>query len=142
MHLLLVSHGELAQGMLGALTMLMGPQPNVSAVSLTEEGVGSFRERLGSAFASLPATEDVLIMADLRGGTPCNEAYALLLGNPGRVRVVTGLNLPMLLTVAIEAQDGANLGALCQLAFEAGAQGVCEVGLPSSEPASTEDDLF
>ena len=48
MHILLVSHGKLCEGVLDAFSMLVSGCKNISALSLTESGVGDFRVRLES----------------------------------------------------------------------------------------------
>lgn len=68
MNILLVSHGQLCQGMNDAFHMFAPTATCVHAVSLTTEGgVEQFRTDLSAKLEELLAQGDVLIAADLRG---------------------------------------------------------------------------
>ncbi len=54
-------------------------------------------EQLQQELDSIPPEQEVLILTDVYGATPCNIARSLSHGN--ELRVVTGLNLPMLIRV-------------------------------------------
>ena len=75
-----------------------------------------------SALASLPS-EDVLVLTDLFGATPCNVAQRLVDGV--RTRLIAGANLPMALrAVSYRAEP---LEAMAARALAGGAQGVMSV---------------
>jgi mannose/fructose-specific phosphotransferase system component IIA len=82
------------------------------AVSLTlwpEDNPEEFTEKLETAVKELDTGEGVFILADMLGGTPANQA-ARVLGD--KVRMLTGLSLPMLysfLTIREETSDFAVL---------------------------------
>lgn len=142
MNILLVSHGMLCEGVLSAFTMLMGPSERVHTCGLTEAGVDDFRARLTAQAEELLAQGDLLILSDLKGGTPYNEGYALYLAHPERVRLAAGLNLPMLLTCAIEAMASDDLDALYATALAEGSQGVAGAELPAPDASDEDEDLF
>lgn len=143
MNILLVSHGDLCVGIKNAYRMLVASDDNVSTISLVpERGVGAFRNNLRMWLGSLHEGEDVLILADLWGGTPFNESYACFLEDPVHLRLVSGLNLPMLLTVGLESLTSDNLEALYQLAISAGAKGVRGADLPDESEEADEDCLL
>ena len=100
MELLLVSHRGIASGMKSAIAMVMGPvAEQITAMELTEEeGVGNFSKRLEEYLVTwLSGTGKGLVFADLRGGTPYNQAELLLAkhGLKDRAKVISGMNLPM-----------------------------------------------
>ena len=97
MNILLTSHGSLCEGLLDAFHMMAAGADHVSTVSLTDTGIDDFRDRLTARVNELLAQGDLLILADLLGGTPYNEAYALFLTNPEHIRLVAGANFSMLL---------------------------------------------
>ena len=75
-----------------------------------------------SALASLPS-EDVLVLTDIFGATPCNVAQRLVDGV--RTRLIAGANLPMALrAVSYRAEP---LEAMAARALAGGAQGVMSV---------------
>lgn len=142
-NLILTSHATLAQGALEAYAMLAGTSERMCSVGLTAAGIDDFRARLAATVEAKLTDGPVLILADLVGGTPYNESYALMLAHPNEVRVVAGLNLPMLLTVGFELADATDLDALATLAVEVGAQGVSLAELPADDTdASSDDELF
>lgn len=125
MHILLVSHGGLSTGALEAYRMFAAQSTNVSALGLSEEeGVDAFRQRLSGHMNKLLNAGEVLILADLRGGTPFNESLPFLLEHPEHVRVVTGLNLPMLVEAGMTMESGGDLETVYHAALTAGAEGV------------------
>jgi PTS system mannose-specific IIA component len=140
MHILLVSHGKLCEGVLDAFSMLVSGCKNISALSLTESGVGDFRVRLESKVAELTAEGDLLILADLKGGTPYNESYACFLRDPEHIRLAAGLNLPMVLEAGIAAMDSNDLDAIYKTALDSGAFGIQGTDAPTEDDASDEDD--
>jgi PTS system mannose-specific IIA component/PTS system mannose-specific IIB component len=140
MNILLVSHGKLCEGVLDAFSMLVSGCTNISSLSLTESGVEDFRGRLEAKVAELTAKGDLLILADLKGGTPYNEAYVCLLKNPEHIRLAGGLNLPMVLEAGIAAMDSDDLDAIYKTALEAGSFGVQGTDVPAEDDSSDEDD--
>lgn len=85
---------------------------------------------------------DVLVIADLKGGTPYNEAYARFLGDPEHLRLIAGLNLPMLIECGVLAVSGADLQTVYETALRAGAEGVQGTELPDEQSNDEDDDLF
>ncbi|MDD4508069.1 MAG: PTS sugar transporter subunit IIB [Eubacteriaceae bacterium] len=96
--IVLATHGEFANGILQSGSMIFGEQPNVKAVTLKpSEGPPDIKAKMEEAIASFEDPEQVLIMVDLKGGTPFNQANGLIDGHEDSWAIVTGLNLPMLL---------------------------------------------
>lgn len=105
--IVLASHGGLAEGVRDSLGMLLGEQADLACVSLLpsmspEELRGSLEE----AASGLTDPEDVLVLVDLWGGTPFNQASALLSAHGGWA-VVTGLSLPMAIEACTSRDEGA-----------------------------------
>ncbi len=99
--IIVASHGQLAEGFMDALEMIMGPQEKITALALEPEmGPEDYREKLKKAAQDLETPDGVLIMADLFGGTPSNASAYLLDSENPPIEVVTGVNLPMLLEIA------------------------------------------
>lgn len=64
---------------------------------MPSEGPEDIRKKMEDAIASFENQEEVLFLVDLWGGTPFNQASALLDGHEDKWAIVTGLNLPMLI---------------------------------------------
>lgn len=119
MKLLLVSHGTFATGLLESYVMIAGVNSDISAICLTDEGVGDFSKRLQD-FVKMHVNDGLLILCDIKGGTPFNEAYREFLANPQQVKVVTGMNLPMLIETGVALQNGGKFEELVELAVNTG----------------------
>jgi PTS system mannose-specific IIA component len=94
-----VTHGQLATELVNAAETIVGDLPHVVAVSIGwHEDVQDARREIAEAIAAVTGPEGVLIVTDMFGGTPANLGITFL--EPGRVEVVTGVNLPMLIKLA------------------------------------------
>ena len=101
-----VTHGQLATELLNAAEMIVGDLPRYVAVSIGwHDDVTVAKAAISAAIEKVRGTAGVLILTDMFGGTPSNLGLAFL--EAGRVEVVTGVNLPMLITLAraTEEQD-------------------------------------
>ena len=95
--IILASHGDFAAGILQSATMIIGEQDNIAAVTLQpSEGPDDIRRKIEEAAESFE-TSEVLVLADLWGGTPFNQANTLFDQNKDQWAIVAGLNLPMLI---------------------------------------------
>jgi PTS system mannose-specific IIA component len=75
------------------------------------------RADIREAIADADRGEGVLVLTDMFGGTPSNLAISLL--DPGKVEVIAGVNLPMLIKLA-EARSRADLDSLARMGEDAG----------------------
>ena len=118
------SHGGLCRELLITAEMILGPAAQTAAAPLAA-GVSlqDFAAQLRQAVAAVQQEAGVLLLADLAGGTPCNVA-AVLAAQSEEIKVVTGVNLPMLLEV-LSRREGLSLEELTELAVAAGQGGVC-----------------
>lgn len=92
--LVLISHGRFCEELKKSTEMIMGPQESIYAVPLLpEEGGSDFRAKLESVLSGL---DDVVILADLLGGTPANVASTLLLEG-ATFDLYTGMNMAMVI---------------------------------------------
>jgi PTS system mannose-specific IIA component len=121
-----VTHGVLATELLNAAETIVGDLPRFAAVSIGwHDDVGLATEAMGRAIARVNTGHGVLLLTDMFGGTPSNLAMTFL--EPGKVDVITGVNLPMLIKLA-RAREEQDLSALARL--------VCEDGRASIRIAS------
>ena len=120
--ILLTSHGHLAQGIASGFEFIAGKSDQIMTLALDEKGIGSYRDRLQELLDG--ETEPVLILADLKGGTPYNESFKYYLAHTERIRVVSGLNLPMLLELVPQLSDNTTLDEAVQTVLQAGTNGI------------------
>ncbi len=96
--IILASHGEFAKGILQSAKMIFGEQENVQAVTLMpSEGPDDFKAKMKDAIASFDSQDEVLILVDLWGGTPFNQANGLFEEHKDKWAIVAGMNLPMVI---------------------------------------------
>ncbi|RHW41606.1 PTS mannose transporter subunit IIAB [Neobacillus notoginsengisoli] len=97
--IILASHGDFAEGILQSGAMIFGEQENVKAITLMpSEGPDDIKEKMKEAIASFDNQDEVLILVDLWGGTPFNQANSLIEEHQkDKWAIVAGLNLPMLI---------------------------------------------
>ncbi|RVQ65951.1 PTS sugar transporter subunit IIA [Croceicoccus ponticola] len=97
--LILVTHGNLAEEFLRAMEHVVGPQENVVPICIgPHDDMEQRRNDIRDAIASADSGKGVIILTDLFGGTPSNLAISLL--DAGKVEVIAGINLPMLIRLA------------------------------------------
>lgn len=122
---LVVTHGEFGQALLGAAQLILGPQEGILSVSvLVTRGVEDILVELKSGLAKLEMGLGVLILTDLFGGTPTTLSLSLL--KAGNIEVVSGVNLPMLIK-SLQSRS-LPLAELAQQAKEAGQKGIVVPG--------------
>ncbi|MDR1388745.1 MAG: PTS sugar transporter subunit IIA [Treponema sp.] len=106
----LISHGDLAKGIVSSASMLVPKIEQLASVTLwPDDNPDEFQQKLEAAVKEMDTGDGVFILADMLGGTPANRAMYSL---GDRVRVLTGLSLPMLysfLNVREETNDIASI---------------------------------
>jgi PTS system mannose-specific IIA component len=91
-----VTHGQLATELVNAAETIVGELPRFAAVSIGwHEDTEDARTEIEQAIARVDDGVGVLILTDMFGGTPSNLAMTFLA--QGRIEVITGVNLPMLI---------------------------------------------
>ncbi len=100
--LLVVAHGDLAQGLVGAATEILGEQERLTALRIDPQGPQP-GDQLRKVTGQLDSGSGVLALTDLFGGTPANVALAVSANL--NLEVVTGANLPMLLRALSRRSD-------------------------------------
>ena len=95
--IILVTHDSLGDSLVDCVRHVLGHvPPNLKVLSVLAEDDPRQKEAQGRALITQLGTENgVLLLADVYGATPCNIAQRLQ--EPGRVKGVAGVNLPMVL---------------------------------------------
>lgn len=90
------SHASLASGVYSAVKMIAGEFENLVIQEFKEnDNLDDFDEKLKENYKSLKDYENVIVLADLAGGTPFNRSV-MTLGDYKNVRVIAGLNFASL----------------------------------------------
>jgi mannose PTS system EIIA component len=94
--LILVTHGTLADEFVVAMEHVVGPQKQIATVCIgPRDDMEQRRKDIATAIKTVDEGEGVIILSDLFGGTPSNLSISLL--DAGKVEVIAGVNLPMLI---------------------------------------------
>lgn len=122
--IIVTGHGNFATGLLSSLKLIAGEQKEVVAVDFLEgEGSNDIKSNIRKVLESFKFKE-VLILADLAGGSPFNMASLLSQEVIEKdINVVSGANLPMLLEVAL-ANSELNCNELLNIAKNSAIDGV------------------
>lgn len=95
----LISHGPFCEGLLKSVEMIAGPQQDINALPLNPgENPDDYRDRLDKI-----VEDNTLILCDLKGGTPYNSAA--FVSKNYDVSLVTGMNIPMVITLVTSRTD-------------------------------------
>ena len=93
---LITTHGNLGSELIRAAELIRGSLKGIVHVSIDQtKGVEDLKIEISMAIKKLDQGKGVLILTDLFGGTPSNISLSFL--KEGKVEVITGVNLPMLL---------------------------------------------
>ena len=109
--LVLVTHGQLAEEFRHAVEHVVGPQENFETVSIgADDDMAQRRSDIINAVARADTGTGVVVLTDMFGGTPSNLAISVL--EAGRVEVIAGMNLPMLIKLTSVRKADNMSGAL------------------------------
>jgi mannose PTS system EIIA component len=104
---LITTHGNLGCELLKAAELIKGSIKGVVCVSVDQaKGMEDIKKEISTAVKKLDNGKGVLILTDLFGGTPSNISLSFL--KAGKVEVLTGVNLPMILKLT-EVREGVSL---------------------------------
>lgn len=124
--ILLVTHDDIGASLLFSLEQMFGnslPMPVKNLPIRQDYNPLTFCYHAEEVCASIDQGDGVLVLTDLFGATPCNIACSLI--QTYRVRIVAGVNFPML--VKIMSYPTTDLDTLANKALSGGCQGVVDV---------------
>lgn len=136
MQIIITSHGNLCTGILNSYEMLAGKNENIIPISLKENDTGEFEKELTEVVNG--TEEDILILCDIFGGTPYNISNYLYLEQSNRLRIVSGLNLPMLLETGLSSNSTISLDEIVNVAIDAGSESI----KVAEEITADEENIF
>ncbi|QIG80574.1 PTS sugar transporter subunit IIA [Stakelama tenebrarum] len=116
--LVLVTHGRLAEEFVTAMEHVIGPQEQIETICIgPEDDMEERRTDIDKAIKAVDTGDGVILLTDLFGGTPSNLAISLM--ETGRIEVIAGINLPMLIRLG-GARQAMNVTEAVAGAREAG----------------------
>jgi len=120
--ILVVSHGGLADALIASVQSLVGNLQRTRGVSIwPKDQEKEVKDRIQKKMAEVNDGEGVVILTDILGGTPTNLSLSCFENE--KVEVVTGVNLPMLLTLS-SYRKGKSLEEIGRLAKKSGRRSI------------------
>jgi len=97
--MVLVTHGRLAAEFVAALEHVVGAQTQIAAVCIgPDDDMEQRRQDILRSIGEVDTGEGAVLLTDMFGGTPSNLAISVM--DRGKVEVIAGVNLPMLIKLA------------------------------------------
>jgi PTS system mannose-specific IIA component len=135
---LILTHGGLARELLSAAQTISGRLSRFEALSLDwNDGIEEAKAQISAAIDRLDEGQGVLILTDMYGGTPCN--VATVFHQPGKVEILTGVNLPMVLRLACQSIEDGNLSDIAHWLQLKAQRSLCLVSDMVQPPKCTEE---
>lgn len=124
--LVTVTHLNLGAEVIRAAEFILGKLPRVGVVAIDQQSVPEdIKTEISDAVSGVDDGQGVLILTDMFGGTPANLSLVFL--DPGRVEVLTGINLPMVIKLA-EMRDKYPLAELAARVRDYGRRSISIAG--------------
>lgn len=124
---LITSHGNMCEGILDSMKMIACDNSNIFVLKFKEDYdyVNELRKQLDKMNKEYDGT---LIFTDIKSGTPFNESYKYIYENKKtNIKIVTGMNLPMLIEVSLALNYENDLNKLVLLALESGKDSITSI---------------
>ncbi len=102
--IVVITHGCLAKEIVKIAESIVGCSTNVIPVCFDLDlNPSEYNKKILSVMESIHPEHSVIILTDLFGGTPSNISIPFV--KKGKVEVITGLNLPMLIYLLNQPED-------------------------------------
>jgi PTS system mannose-specific IIA component len=120
--MLIVSHCNLGRELLNAAEFIVGKVDGADTMAITETtGTEKLIKAIEDKVNALDTGDGVIILTDMFGGTPSNLSLSFL--KEGKIEVLTGVNLPMIISI-IQNRSSQKLSGLAEKALEAAKSGI------------------
>jgi PTS system mannose-specific IIA component len=98
--IVIVTHSQLGDALIGAAEFIIGNRPEaMESISIDlSQNADKLRTKIAQGIKKVEGKEGILILTDMFGGTPSNLSYSFL--EEGRIEVLSGVNLPVLIQAA------------------------------------------
>ncbi len=127
----LICHGKMAEGMKDSVGLIIGEQKQFNVLGLFEGN--DFDKFTNDAYETIAGSDDghgVLVFVDLLGASPYNAAsmnVTKLRENNINIRVITGVNLPMLIEAFMQREIAESLDELYPAILSSGKNSITEL---------------
>ncbi len=96
---IVITHGKLADALVSTAEAIAGRLENVRHISIDAcDSAKCISDSISDTIKTMDGKDGIIILTDMFGGTPSNIGLSFL--EAGKVEILTGVNLPMLLKLA------------------------------------------
>jgi mannose/fructose-specific phosphotransferase system component IIA len=99
--IILASHGEFANGALNTLQMIIGNVQNVYAFALERDDKMPLSNKVIRFIKNFDNSDEIFILTDMVGSSVNNDMVSMLRNYPN-LTLISGMNMPLILTLASE----------------------------------------
>jgi PTS system mannose-specific IIA component len=122
---ILISHGDYAKALLESSQLIMGEQEHVYTFGFyLGESVDELRERIDKKISELITENEVLVLTDMKSGSPFNAAASLMEKYP--LYHIAGINLPTFMEI-MGTRGFCTASQLCEMAMTEGRETIVDV---------------
>ncbi|MFL6560691.1 MAG: PTS sugar transporter subunit IIA [Bacillus sp. (in: firmicutes)] len=141
-HFLIATHGELAKAFIETMELIAGQSAKVSYFGMTKLKSGdSAKEELKTILTSKGEDEHFIVLTDVFGGSVTNICTELLV-ELNDFDIISGLNLPMMLTMVLASEEQ-SIATVIEEGVQAAKNGIIHINkLVESQKGVLEDDLI
>lgn len=126
---LVLTHGEMADGLVSAVNLIGGEFEKFEAIGLyADSDIENYKLQVQQKVTDLDDGSGVLVFCDLFGATPYNTTAKIYgdLKDKIKYRSITGVNLPMILE-GLFNRESLNLEELTDYILDVGKDGIKEL---------------
>jgi PTS system mannose-specific IIA component len=122
--LLVITHGNFGIELVKSVEMIMGEQEDVNALGLNPgDSVEDLRESADRIVeANKEAGKETIILVDILGGSPSNVALYLM--KKHGIKLVTGVNMYMLIEMFSQKDSVESADELCDIMIETATENI------------------
>ena len=145
--IIIISHGQLSEGLVDASNMIFGPQDNMIALQLKpEDEVDLLKDKIIEAHSNVNTGNGVLILTDLMSASPFNQSTLAIHGlsetHQNETYILTGVNLPMVIEAINQNLMKTALQQAISIIKDSGKNGIEDWSMKDILIADDEDDDF
>ncbi len=139
-HVILASHGNLARGMADTIGMIVGEANNLSTFVLERDDKDPISNQVRRELDSFDPADEVIICTDMVGSSVNNDMVGLL-GDYPQVTLISGMNLPLVITLVMDEGPSSDEELATVIAMAGEGIKNCSLALREQATEDEEDDL-
>lgn len=125
--IIIATHGHLSYEFKDTIELFVGKKDNIRCFGMTKEKASTAAQKELTEMINDSDEEQLIILTDLMGGSPANICAELLMEGH-RFELLSGLNLPMLLTLLTQDNNEISAKELVRNILTEGTNGIIDIG--------------